>query len=368
MDFAQLLPNSKIVDDIDNSPNQKLIEIHPADCENILAYRNKKNRPIRKHTVDRFAEDMRNERFKASTHQALSFDTSGNLLDGQHRLSAIAQLKKSFVLRVWINQDPENFAVIDTGVARMASDNLHHLGVPRPQIVAPGIKNVLLFKQHPNKIWVSMAMPSHSAIAEFYLSNQAVADKISAMVQEASVRYKPLNRTGLFVVCFLALEACYSEMEVAGFCRDLSVGAGLAENSPILSYRNYLFNCSQRGVSERHLQQHSIACLIKTWNYFYKGESLKQFKPPCLAPMPVLELPRARNQLKLSKSVRFNVLKRDNHTCQSCGARALDGAILEVDHIVPRSKGGSNDESNLQTLCSHCNSGKSDKTEDEFMF
>ncbi|MGL4943487.1 MAG: HNH endonuclease [Thermoguttaceae bacterium] len=32
---------------------------------------------------------------------------------------------------------------------------------------------------------------------------------------------------------------------------------------------------------------------------------------------------------------------------------------MHVDHIVPRSKGGTNDDDNLQTLCQKCNLGKS---------
>ena len=364
----EILPNSRIVDDADNSPNQKLIEIHPADCENILKNRNNRNRPLRRHTVARFVEDMRNERFRTSTHQALSFDTNGNLLDGQHRLSAIAQLKKTFVLRVWFNRDPEDFAVIDTGVARLASDNLHHFGVPRSKIVAPGIKNILLFKQHPNRTWTNMAMPSNVAIAEFYSDNQSVIDKISSIVQEAATRHRLLNRTGLLVTCFLALETGYTEMEVSGFCRDLSIGAGLAEDSPVLAYRSYLFNCSQRGASERNLQQHSIACMIKVWNYCQKGERLKLFKAPPLVPMPTIELPPQKNTAKLSQKLRFEVLQRDGFTCQACGAKAVDGAILEVDHILPRARGGSNDPLNLQTLCSHCNGGKSDQVVDDFIF
>jgi len=59
-------------------------------------------------------------------------------------------------------------------------------------------------------------------------------------------------------------------------------------------------------------------------------------------------------------SVRFQILKRDNYACQMCGATAADGAKLEIDHIVPVSKGGQNDEDNLQVLCRDCNIGKSD--------
>ena len=62
----------------------------------------------------------------------------------------------------------------------------------------------------------------------------------------------------------------------------------------------------------------------------------------------------------LSKSVRFEVFKRDSFTCQYCGKSAPD-VVLEVDHIIPVSKGGDNDISNLITACFDCNRGKSDR-------
>jgi hypothetical protein len=56
------------------------------------------------------------------------------------------------------------------------------------------------------------------------------------------------------------------------------------------------------------------------------------------------------------------VLARDKWKCLSCGRSAKeDGVLLEVDHIIPRSKGGSDDITNLQTLCKKCNIGKSNK-------
>ena len=59
----------------------------------------------------------------------------------------------------------------------------------------------------------------------------------------------------------------------------------------------------------------------------------------------------------LSKKVRFEVFKRDKFTCQYCGKMAPD-VILHVDHIVPVSKGGTNDILNLVTSCQDCNLGK----------
>jgi hypothetical protein len=57
---------------------------------------------------------------------------------------------------------------------------------------------------------------------------------------------------------------------------------------------------------------------------------------------------------------RASVLLRDGATCRMCGARPEDGARLEVDHIVPWSKGGETVLDNLQVLCQQCNVGKSD--------
>jgi hypothetical protein len=56
-------------------------------------------------------------------------------------------------------------------------------------------------------------------------------------------------------------------------------------------------------------------------------------------------------------SVRFDVFKRDDFTCAYCGRRPPE-VTLEVDHIIPRAEGGTNDPENLTTACWDCNHGK----------
>lgn len=62
----------------------------------------------------------------------------------------------------------------------------------------------------------------------------------------------------------------------------------------------------------------------------------------------------------IPKSIKVTVLHRDNFKCVFCG-RTSKQIELQVDHIFPFAKGGSNDISNLQTLCIDCNQGKSDR-------
>ena len=62
--------------------------------------------------------------------------------------------------------------------------------------------------------------------------------------------------------------------------------------------------------------------------------------------------------MAISKRLRYEVLRRDNHACRYCG-RSAPEVPLTVDHVVPVALGGSDDPSNLVTACRDCNSGKS---------
>lgn len=62
-------------------------------------------------------------------------------------------------------------------------------------------------------------------------------------------------------------------------------------------------------------------------------------------------------RIPIPKSVREYVFQRDNYQCRSCGKNQQE-ITLNIDHIIPLAKGGSNDMSNLQTLCRPCNQQK----------
>jgi diadenosine tetraphosphate (Ap4A) HIT family hydrolase len=64
-------------------------------------------------------------------------------------------------------------------------------------------------------------------------------------------------------------------------------------------------------------------------------------------------------------SLRYKVLKKSNFRCDLCGATKYDRP-LDVDHIIPRSRKGKTEESNLQVLCSKCNRSKRNKDDTDF--
>jgi diadenosine tetraphosphate (Ap4A) HIT family hydrolase/5-methylcytosine-specific restriction endonuclease McrA len=64
-------------------------------------------------------------------------------------------------------------------------------------------------------------------------------------------------------------------------------------------------------------------------------------------------------------TLRYEVLKRARFRCELCGISAEHKA-LEVDHIIPRNKGGTDHVSNLQALCYSCNATKRDRDDMDF--
>lgn len=61
------------------------------------------------------------------------------------------------------------------------------------------------------------------------------------------------------------------------------------------------------------------------------------------------------------QAVRSQVFERDDHKCRECGS----ADNLEIDHVIPISRGGNGDEENLQVLCRACNRRKRSRTSAE---
>lgn len=74
---------------------------------------------------------------------------------------------------------------------------------------------------------------------------------------------------------------------------------------------------------------------------------------------------RFRNSAKgqralMTPQLREKIKRRDGNTCQQCGVSVKDepNLLIEIDHIIPISKGGATTEDNLQALCWRCNRTK----------
>ena len=75
------------------------------------------------------------------------------------------------------------------------------------------------------------------------------------------------------------------------------------------------------------------------------------------------EIVKHKTSRNINLALRWSILERDHFKCVKCGKSPSTDpkVILQVDHIIPWSKGGETIFENLQTLCQDCNLGKSNK-------
>jgi len=96
--------------------------ITPRIANSYLEFNNN-NRPLRKTHIRSLAFDMMNGDWQV-THQGIAFDTTGRLIDGQHRLHAIIEAGVPIQMLVTRGCSSSSFSILDRGANRSPSDIL----------------------------------------------------------------------------------------------------------------------------------------------------------------------------------------------------------------------------------------------------
>jgi 5-methylcytosine-specific restriction endonuclease McrA len=111
---------------------------------------------------------------------------------------------------------------------------------------------------------------------------------------------------------------------------------------------------SWREVSHRTLKGHAAT----------SPDVLRTVSTAFMLPQIIVVTLYDRMPKKDVKLTRQNIFIRDKHTCQYCG-RYFEARDLNLDHVIPRDKGGRTTWENLVTSCVRCNTRKSNKLPSE---
>lgn len=144
----------------------QLFDVTPALAAKWLE-RNTRNRPLRDSVVLRYAADMRDGKWKV-TGDAIAFDTTGAVINGQHRLWAVLESGVTVKMLVVFDLDPDVVYVLDDHFKRRLTDIIH--------IARPG----------------SMLQTKHTAVARAMMFNLTSVDKrgqMSRVSRQAQVEF-----------------------------------------------------------------------------------------------------------------------------------------------------------------------------------
>lgn len=144
---------------------------------------NTKNRSMRQRDVDKYARDMAAGRW-LMTGEAIKFDTTGSLIDGQHRLWAIVESGQAVRMMVVTGLEPETQSMMDSGTKRTAADALNLAGFTSPNNIAAVARIGLaydagqLVRARSTISTNEVPSPSHAEIRQWVDLNPYVIDAV----------------------------------------------------------------------------------------------------------------------------------------------------------------------------------------------
>lgn len=266
-----------------------IIGVTPSLAETLLT-RNGNNRPLTNGAVKKYAETMINGEW-VYDGTALVFDKYGNLINGQHRLSAVFKSGKTIVFKIEIGYRSEIFTTMDIGRNRSGGDVLSIAGIENYALASTTANYVFNFSRGVTgtgarmlRVHHSGAM-THSKLVEFVRANPEISDSISLFLSTKKKvnRYKNLIPPYM-VTGFHYMFSKKNEEDANNFIFKFMTGDNIAIDSPIYLLRERLLASSQDRAQKLNHSEISKLVVV-AWNKYRKGEKAKSLKIPDLIPL-----------------------------------------------------------------------------------
>lgn len=226
-----------------------------------------KQRPLKTKHVDKLARDMMMGRWQLSG-EPLIFSSTGQLLNGQHRLNAIIQSGKSVAFVVVRGVAPDAVTTMDTGIARGYADVLAMRGSFTTYRYAIAAAARLWFLYEHGLVQAAPAI-SHSELDQTIQAHPSLVTSAQKITSLSVVVKKFTPSVSTFVHAWCSE---FSSPELAdSFYELLNTGSGLAEGNPIYALRRRVID-----NDARPLQTEMLALHIKTWNAWTTGATAKR--------------------------------------------------------------------------------------------
>lgn len=271
------------VTELHHKPTASFVTVTPETARNWLAL-NRKNRNLRKADLDRYKRDM----LAGNWHLAgdpIRFGTDGSLLDGQHRLTALAETGVTLPLLVVRGVKVEAQAVMDTGRRRTASDALAIEGHEASSLLAATALLKLSFDSdhldgkleasHNEVLACVQQNPNLAVACEFAKTVARRTDCPPSVVAFSFYKMAEIDPQG-----------------AADFWTAAADKVGLKPGDPVIALTNRF--AEARRNRERLTRRMYLSATFRAWNYRRADRELKLIKisSPAGGTVPIPELAR----------------------------------------------------------------------------
>lgn len=244
------------------------IEIVTPTLAKSLLERNTMNRKVSTTTVERYAADMRNNRWN-NNGQGIVVSLDGELLDGQHRMHAIIASQQSIAMLVVRGAAKESFVTMDTGKPRSLSDLLSIQGYVHTNTLAGAARSAYNYIAG-----VTQGYAPTKATLDSFIQANPYAQEASSLVAGCS---KINQRIQFSSVMFLGNYRGNLNDEVQTFLEGVNYGEGMVRGDPRHTLREWIVAERLRGRGYLKADA-TFAAVCRAWNAWAAGKELAVIK------------------------------------------------------------------------------------------
>jgi hypothetical protein len=259
------------------------VDLTPEDASKLLAisagYR---QRTLRRANVERLTHAIASGQWK-ETHQAIALNRDGMVLDGQHRLTAIAAAGRTVRVLIARDVDDEVFDVIDTGAVRSPYDVLSLAGLPNAARLAACLRTLLTYDEVVGTTDSFQTHRQKFTTAEILTAARTARGvEVGHSLNAAAGVCMALGRGGfatwMGVAIQLMRESPVDDGLALEFIERLRDGVNLKNGSPILALRRYI--TGDGGIIKLQggaRPQVGLATTLKAFNAYLEGAERQLF-------------------------------------------------------------------------------------------
>lgn len=276
VDTALWIPYSSPILELFDGVTVGTVDVTPEIAQAWLD-RNKHNRKLSPESVDRYSRNITNGQWPF-TGDPIRFANTGELLDGQHRCTAIVETGVTLPLLVVAGLLTDTQSYMDAGRRRNAGDSLAIKEIPNYVAVASLVRLALLW--NPNGLWepgrgtrlfgkyYQVSVPEVLDFAERYPVVHEAARRGVALA-----KLVPGSRASVVGAAYLrATLLPEGVFDTAEWFHRLETGAGLELGDPVLALRNGMMRTRAEGLTNPQVQQ--LWKVIRAWNASRDGQEM----------------------------------------------------------------------------------------------
>lgn len=252
----------------------KSIMITPKMAMEWLENTTTKNRNVSQTVVNRYALTMEQHQWRADNGETIKIGKDNNVIDGQHRLWAVAQAEMSVRMLVAFNVADDSFDTIDQGKRRCGADMMSIKGVTNASVVAAAL--ALVSKYEMSDISACGQPPTNTEMLELYKRHPGISDSASFFVSRCNGSWKRRMIPPSVIVFFHYILSLGAREQTEIFLISLVSGENLKRRSPVyLLHDRMMANMVSR---VRMTKSCMLAFIVKAWNAHIQGRQIKALK------------------------------------------------------------------------------------------